>query len=234
MKVLTALLIACFATLLGASTALGSQAYRYWSDTVDRGWKGSRVNIGNPDTSQASVSSGDWFLTSAYADDGPSGSNLIQVGVTYEYKAPEAFSCDLGSSTAKLYYFVEVENSGTYTCYGQGLATFATTHLQSVKRSSTNGVWYSFIDSGDTGITNYWSGCGGNACSISALGENNGNKAGAWSAKFAGSGNTPWQFWNGSVWNTINTANVHIDSSSPWAGPFGPFPAGIWSFTYSH
>jgi hypothetical protein len=214
-----------------AANASASQMNRYWAASSDQGWKGSRVTVDNPDSSQASVSSGDFLLTSAYADDGAGGTNLIQVGVVYEWNAPEGPSCNLGSSGAKLYYFVEIQVNGPYSCYNQGFATFSTSHKQTVDRGS-DGYWYSYIDGAYTGIRTHWGTCGGDACSLAAFAENDTGKSGYWAAKYAGSGNTPWQFWNGAAWNTINNASV-TPPNNGWTGPFGPFPTGIWSFTYS-
>ncbi|HVN62429.1 MAG TPA: hypothetical protein VMT59_14310 [Gaiellaceae bacterium] len=186
----------------------------------------------NPDSSQASVSSGDFFVTSAYADGGlANGGNLIQQGVTYEYKAAEGPSCNLGSSSPALYYFTEKRVNGTYSCYSNGSATFSTSHLQTVDRGS-DGTWYAYRDGSPTGITTTWSACGGDACTLAAFAEEASFASGAWAAKYAGSGNTAWQWWNGAAWNTINSATTQ--PGTYWSAPSGPFPGGIWSFTYSH
>jgi hypothetical protein len=81
-------------------------------------------------------------------------------------------------------------------------------------------------------VTTSWSGCGGDACDLQALAEEENGKSGSWIAKFAGSNQTPWQFWNGTAWSTINTYSLSVNPL--WQGPSGPFPGGIWSFSYSH
>ena len=83
------------------------------------------------------------------------------------------------------------------------------------------------------GITNTWTLCNGDACRISAHAEEHKFTFGRWAAKYAGSGNIPWQFWNGSVWNTITTGYIR-DPGLYWSPVSGPFPGGIWSFNYSH
>lgn len=224
-------ILAAFAAvtaIFAASAQATNQAAKYWS-TTSSGWKGSRVTVDNPDSSQATVSSGDWILTSAYADDGVS--NLIQQGVTYEFKDPENPSCNLGSSSPTLYYFTEKEVNGAYSCYSNGSATFSTSHLQTVDRGS-DGVWRAYRDGSATGISTTWSNCGGDACTLAAFAEEDTSKSGAWAAKYAGSGNTEWEWWNGSSWSVINSASNQ--AGTYWSGPSGPFPGGIWSFTYSH
>src|SRR5438874_1550397 len=94
---LTGFLIALMtALMLSAAASAGDFTDLHWS-TSGPGWKGTRVTVDNPDSSQASISSGgDFFLTSAYADSGSGGSSLIQIGVTLEYKDPEPPTCNLG------------------------------------------------------------------------------------------------------------------------------------------
>jgi hypothetical protein len=228
---LTGLVAVLMTVLVPVAAAIPGNSTDYHWSTSGPGWKGTRVTVDNPDSSQASVSSGDFFLTSAFANSGSGGSSLIQIGVTLEYKDPEG-SCNLGMNSPQLYYFIEIEQVGNYTCYGPTAATYSTSHLQSVVRGS-DGVWRSYRDGVATGITNTWTGCGGDACKIAAFAEENQYKAGHWAAKFAGSGNTTWQFWNGSVWNQINTGYTW-QPATYWGPESGPFPGGIWSFTYSH
>jgi hypothetical protein len=212
-----------------ANTQVGA----VWESTTgDQGWLGSRVSVGTTDSSQRAVSSGDGFLTSAYADSGAGGSSLIQTGVLYEWNAGiEGPSCNLGSSGAALYYFVETEHLGVYHCYNKGYAASATTHKESVYFGS-DGLWHSARDGADENVTTSWTGCNGHACTLIAFGENITGKAGKWQTKFAGSGNTPWQFMNSCCWFTINNAGFTSPPAN-WSGPTGPFPGGIWAYTYS-
>ena len=101
-----------------------NQAGRFWQTTSSPAWGlGTRVSVGNPTGSERTISSGDFFDTAAYADDGASGDDLLQQGVTYEYNDPEN-SCNLGDSgSPALYYFTEKQSAGTYTCYSGGTAT---------------------------------------------------------------------------------------------------------------
>lgn len=223
--------VAGFLTTLVLTAAASANYTDYHWSTSGPGWKGTRVTVDNPDSSQASVSSGDFFLTSALANSGSGGSSLIQIGVTLEYKDPQPPTCNLGMNSPALYYFIEIEQTGNYSCYGPTAATYSTSHLQSVVRGS-DGIWRSYRDGNPAGITNTWTGCSGDACKIAAFAEENKFTTGRWAAKYAGSGNTPWQFWNGSTWNTINTPTWQ--PGTYWSPPNGPFPGGIWSFTYSH
>lgn len=228
---MTIVAVAIAATAAAAASA-GPQAFRYWQTSTDQGWKGSRVTVDNPDSSQVAITSGNLFNASAEADDRGFNINLIQQGVTYEYNRPEGPSCNLGSGSPKLYYFTEIIVSGLTACYQNGTATFSTSHLQTVVRGA-NGNWASYRDGNPTGITTNWApSCGGNACFLSAFAESFSLAAGRWAAKFAGSGNTTWQFWNGVAWNQINNASLSAPNP-PWT-PSGPFPGGIWSLNYSH
>lgn len=230
--------VSVLVALLGVASALGNtQVGAIWQTTTDQGWKGTRVTVNNPDSSQRLLSSGDFFSTAAYADSGPNGSSLIQTGVNYEWNAPEGPSCNLGSAGATLYYFVETEHTGTYKCYSKGLADSGGSHKQSVFIGG-DGLWHAARDGIDENITTSWTGCNGDACTLIALGENLSGKIGLWEAKFAGSGNTPWQFMNSCCWNTINNTPF-MPIPNHWSGdgvgndPSGPFPTGIWSYKYS-
>lgn len=228
---LTGIVVVLMTVLVPKATAISGNSTDYHWSTSGPGWKGTRVTVDNPDSSQASVASGDFFLTSAFANSGSGGSSLIQIGVTLEYKDPELPSCDLGKYSPALYYFIEIEQTGNYHCYGPTAATYSTSNLQSVVRGS-DGLWHSYRNGVATAYTNSWTGCSGDACKIAAFAEENQYTTGHWAAKFAGSGNTPWQFWNGSAWNTINTPTWQ--PGTYWGPESGPFPGGIWSFTYSH
>src|SRR5438128_12564531 len=106
------------ALVLAAAAGAGDFTDLHWA-TSGPGWKGTRVTVDNPDSSQVSISSaGDWFITSAYADSGAGGSSLIQIGVTLEYHDPQQPTCDLGMNSPALYYFIETEQLGLYRCYG--------------------------------------------------------------------------------------------------------------------
>jgi hypothetical protein len=209
--------------------ALNSQAYRYWFSSTNQNWKGSRVTVGNPTLSQMSIQSpGDFDLTSAYADDGGFGS-LIQIGVTYEWNAPEGPSCTLGSPAAKLYYFVEIAQNNNYTCYNLGYASGGAQNRMSTQRGSDN-LWHAYQNGVGSGVSNSWTPCSGNACLIAAFGENLAFKPGYYYAKFAGPSQTPWQVYIGPTWNTINTASEYHGTG--WDPPSGPFPGGIWSYYF--
>jgi hypothetical protein len=211
-----------------SSSAQVSQAFRYLTDSCCL-LQGSRANITNPTSSEVSIQSVDWFLSSAEADTSPAGfAFLIQTGVTYEFNDPEGPGCDLGSGSPELYYFVEVVSSGVMTCYVRGLATFGEAHLQSVVRNN-DGYWRAYRDGVYQNVRMKWSPCGGNACQITALGEDHRSKAGDWVAKFGGIGQTPWQRWTGSTWFTIQQAFLSLDPG--WTNA-GVFPEGIWTLTY--
>ena len=223
----TATAAGVLAALFFASTAAAAtvQAYRTWQ-TTSNGWKGSRVTISNPSSGESSIAPPDFLLASAYADSGQTSG--IQSGVTYEWGAPQASSCDLGSSGPALYYFVEVIQVGNYTCFQKGSAAFTAANLHSVVRGA-DGIWRAYRNGNYQSVQNSWTGCAGDACTISAFAEENRGAPGLFHAKFAGSGNTPWQFWNGSSWNTINSATLWLGTC--WKAS-GPFPGGIWSLIY--
>ena len=205
------------------------QALRYVDYSSSAHVQGSRATVDNPASNEWDVYQYDWFITSAYVDDGLNGNNLMQVGVEQEWQAGEGPSCNLGSPATSLYFFTEIEVNGAYSCWNVGTTTYSTSHLQSVKKVS-GGYWWSFIDSAWTGVVNSWSSCGGYACTVAAFAEESRTGLGIWHAKFAGSGNTPWQLYNGTAWDTILSAST--SSGSYWSGPTGPFPGGIWSFVY--
>jgi hypothetical protein len=228
-KLLYATLIATIVCVIGAPRAGASFAYRVvYSSQCGCTTDGSRATILSPTLSESTLNSGD-FLDSAVfgvAD----ANNGIQTGVTYEYQAPEGPSCNLGSSSRQLYYYVETASSGVFQCFSNGSATFATGHLQSVVLN-TDGYWRAYLDGNSAGIRVSWNSiCGVHACEVRAEGEELANKSGHWPAKFAGSGNTQWQRWTGSTWFTIQSANEVPGSNWTFGGPF---PAGIWNITYS-
>lgn len=223
--------------LVVAGIAVGSadatnQAYRYWYSSTNTDWMGTRVAVDNPAGSERSISSGDFLLTSVWATNGNGDGNerAVQQGVTYEYKDPEN-SCDKGASAPAMYYFVELDDYGVYTCYYESNAATTESHSQKVLEDSS-GNWGGYLDGTYQGHSLSWSACGGNACGLYAFAEEDTSKAGLWHAKYAGSGNTPWQFYNGTIWGTINSGPAPVVGNY-WSGPTGPFPGGIWSFVYS-
>jgi hypothetical protein len=159
--------------------------------------------------------------------------DLIQQGVELEYADPEGPSCNLGASAPALYYFTEVIHSNNATCYASTAAAYSAANLQTVDRGSS-GLWTAYRNGQSTGITTSWTACGGNACLIAAYGEDHNLRTGKWSAKFAGSGNTEWQWWNGTSWGALTSGYHDYVDAPEWSGLHGPFPTGIWSFDYSH
>jgi hypothetical protein len=213
-------------TAISAGSALATvQAFRTW-ETSSNGWKGSRVTISNPSSGESSIALNDFLLGSAYADSGVS--SAIQAGVTYEWQAPQPVSCDLGSAAPTLYYFVEIIQVGNATCYQRGAAATTTANLHSVVRG-TDGTWRAYRNGNFQHVQNSWTACAGDACTISAFAEELRAAPGLFHAKFAGPGNTTWQFWNGSVWNQINSASLFLGTCFKSSGPF---PGGIWSLIY--
>lgn len=236
----TIVALALAGSLVGTALAGRTRAYRAWETDPATGsdWLGTRVTVDNPAAAERSESVLTTFLTSAIATNGlqdPNGS-LIQQGVTYEYDAQESPNCG-PHSTPTMYYFVETELTGNYSCYLEMLAPTTDSHVQKVQFDlSGSGNWRAYMDGTYQQHQTSWYACGGNACFIAAYGEANTTapyQAGLWHAKFAGSGGTAWQFWNSTVWNTI-TNGITLKVDSPWTGPSGPFPDGIWSFTYCY
>lgn len=206
-----------------------SQSYRYITSSCCT-LLGVRSTALTPNSQEAIILPGDWELTAVQANDGGAPAQyLLQAGAVFEFAARQDQTCSLGSSTPTLYYFVEKEVGGLYLCYQQGALAWSHTDLYSVVRGS-DGIWRGYINSTYKGISVAWSNCSGNACLISALGEKRTTNSGYWPAKFAGSGNTPWQRWTGSTWFTIQQSQQHPESNWTWSGPF---PTGIWSTTYS-
>lgn len=160
------LVAALFAVVCGAfvppeAFAVNNQAYKYLFTTVDQGWKGSRVTVDNPSGSQMSIQQPiDFDLTSAYAGDNGHG-NLIQIGVQYEWQSPEGPSCNLGSSSATLYYFVETLVNTVGNCYNLGTASGGAQNKMSVQRGSDN-LWHAYQNGVGSGVSTTWTDCGGN------------------------------------------------------------------------
>lgn len=217
------------------ASASTTEADVEWLSSGPTDWLGTRVSVGNPDSGQRSVSLGDYLETSALAGASGFGDHYIQQGVRYEYEDSEGSGnspCDLGSSSKVMYYFVEINDGGTKSCYAESLAATAESHLQEVMQGAS-GNWRPYLDGVWQGHETAWSGCGGNACWLAAFAESDKSKVGSWYAKYAGSGNTRWQQYNGTLWSTISNYTNSV-TDEYWTGPSGPFPDGIWSFEYSH
>jgi hypothetical protein len=133
--------------------------------------------------------------------------------VTYEWQA--AFgSCNLGSPSAALYYFVEIAQNDVYTCSNLGYASGGAQNRMSVQRGSDN-LWHAYQNGAGVGVSTSWTRCGGDACAIEAFAENFTQRPGYYYAKFAGSNQTPWQYYNGSK---LEHDHQHAASSVPWHG----------------
>jgi hypothetical protein len=223
----------CIAGGTLVSPAAASYAYKHWHSDTPTDWQGTRVTVDNPAGSEKNVNPREFFDTSAFAGDG-TGNHLIQQGVTDEYEAGEG-SCDLGIINSQLYYYVEIESGGgNYSCYSESTAATAEQHVQRVQKDSS-GAWRSYFDGTYQSHQTTWTSCNGNACDLIAFAEFNQNADDPyayWHAKFAGSGQTAWQQYNGTLWSTINNASNYITPNTLWSGPSGPFPQGIWSFIY--
>jgi hypothetical protein len=232
-RILVAALLAlvCGAFVAPEAFAVNNQAYKYLFTTVDEGWKGSRVTVDNPSGSQMFIQQPvDFDLTSAYAGDNGHG-NLIQIGVEYEWQSQEGPSCNLGMSSATLYYFVETLLNTVGNCYNLGTASGGAQNKMSVQRGSDN-LWHAYQNGVGSGVSTTWTDCGGNGCQIEAFAENGNYNPGYYYAKFAGSGQTPWQLYVGGVWSTITNPQGEYRSQFGWNAATGPFPGGIWYFYY--
>jgi len=224
-----ALLLVPILALAGVVGAAPAGAVQQAFRTVGSGCcvlKGSRSTILAPRASEVSLPSGAFFDSAAEADD---GSDLLQTGLTYEFNAPEGPSCTYGNGAPALYVFVEKIKDGNAQCYNRGLLAWESNHLYSVYTNT--GTWVAALDGSVSSVTNTFDACSGNACQVTAFGEASSLFSGQWVAKFAGSGNTPWQRWTGTSWVTIQSSGIILNTG--WTNS-GPFPGGIWTFTYSH
>ena len=231
LRLATLTLVILLVASVGAAQAR-NPTLRYQS--LDSGpYYGNRVTVANPSSGEANTANNNFFVTSVWALSGSSGPEGLQQGVTYEWNLAEN-ACNLGSqgAGAKLYYFTETWAGSTYTCYNGGLATFSTAHKQSVTYNAASTKWSAYLDGVYTGVQMYFFSCGGFACQVRTFGEAADDLPGLWKAKFAGSGNTPWEYFNSSVWVKVFSYNDH--TASNWSAVNGPFPTGIWSYTYSH
>ncbi len=206
------------------------QAVHYWhTANAPSNYDGTRVTIGNGLGSEQNVASGDFAHSTAYADAFYNANSLIQQGVHWRNHDPYGGSGNCTSNS--LEYFVEIIHAGAAECLTEGAANFGYQHVQEVLLGSS-GNWRPYMDGyWQAGAETSWSPCGGDACTIATFGEEgNGSVSTTWHSKFAGSGNTEWQFWNGTLWSTINTCSTTLTPG--WKGS-GPFPGGIWSFIYN-
>lgn len=221
--------LAAIALVAPSAAHANQQAANFWHTTSDQGWMGSKVTVNNPAGSEMHVSSTDFASATAYADASPVDS-LIQQGIIFFNNDPYGGSGTCTGFENQLMYFVEISHAGAHSCFTEGAATSTDSHVQQVLRGSA-GNWRPYMDGQwKAGVQTSWDPCGGDACTVAAFAEE--NRAfldTSWHAKFAGSGNTPWKFWNGTVWNTINHCSTGMDAY--WAES-GPFPDGIWSFIY--
>lgn len=220
------------AALFAGSARASSHANLYITG-AGQTYQGTRATINNPTSGQRTMQNGDYFLASVLANDG-TGSNQIQQGILYEWNAPQSPDCKEGLGGAILANFVEIQHSGVYQCYVETYANTGESHLHSVRWLASNNTWYSYLDGVGQGITTSWTPCSGKACAVDAFAETwDATKSGLWYAKFAGSGNTPWQWNDGTNWNTISGSYAFYGTN--WQNPYsGPFPTGIWSLIYQH
>ncbi len=214
-----------------------AQSYRDFQ--LAGGAKGTRVTVTTPASGVAILSVNDYFLASSFAQSALNHGDLIQTGVTYEWKAPEGYSCDKGDPSAKLYFFTETALDFNYVCFYLADANWSSNHL--MQESYSGGSWYSYMDGVLTGSVNTWSTCGGLACLVSAFGEEAARpaeKTGFWRSifGFSQSGDQPFQYSpNGSTWTTVTSSSPTCPGVSgcvPNWSFTGSFPTGRWSETY--
>lgn len=86
------------------------------------------------------------------------------------------------------------------------LTDAGSSHVERV--SKVSGSWIGYVDGVNLDpLNNSWpSGCAGtgNACGMYAFAEDKFGAWGCWEGKFSGTTSTPWSFYNGVQWNTIN------------------------------
>lgn len=244
-KALIAVATIIFAGTVAGTASANRQAFIFWQKSSDNGITGVRSSIGNPDSSQRDVVSGDVSLSSVWATNGASDTNArgIQQGVLdvngYTID-PGHGTCQSHTSSNPMYYFVETDDHGTYSCYYEAQALSAESHVQKVQEGSS-GNWWGYRDGTQQTETSIsWTDCGGNACGLFPFGEEVANHGSPsyWQAKFSGSGNTPWSQYNGTVWGTIHTYDgTVLDTGWTTNLPAGGFPGGdpnnLWWFTYN-
>lgn len=235
-----ALVAAC--AIVGSAHA-NNLAQLYWSKTSASQIVGVRATVDTPDSSQISITNPDFFGTDVEANNGnanPSNFAGMQQGVWDTDGVQIDPNGDCQNHTSLMFYFVERDYHNVYTCYYEGTAQTADSHLQTVKRDPSDD-WWGYLDGvQQTYITVDWTDCSSYACGIQANGEEGGKsngdpQPGNWQAKFSGSGNTPWQFENSCCWNTISL-NHYNEFYNPnlWTLNTNSFPNGLWTFIYSH
>lgn len=231
-------LLAVFATTLTLIVPTVASANDRYERALQLGVNGGRVSISTPSGSHARVSSGDFFVTSIRAQNN-AGSYGITQGVTYEYKAPESPTCNLGSSSPAQYVFTETVYNNAFDCYNDGTTGFLATHDQEVLQTNSVGnFWFGYIDGNSEGIGTQFpsSVCPGSDCVLVTTGENNAGKSGFWKARFSGTGFKPWAWTinTGGNWNTITNSFVGKQDSqwTPYGNPNGA-PSSEWGATYS-
>lgn len=230
-----AVLGAIILSFVVASPAAASISYMYWATSPPTDRVGERVSADTPTSSQRQITDGDFFDTTIWAANNLSDGDGrgLQQGIKYVWGNTENPACTTeGVSSPAMYNFVEFYDYGTYECYYESDATTATPYLEELLKNSS-GYWQEYLNGSYQGHQILWSTCGGNACLLQAFAEELANASGAWQSKFSGSGNTPWQFYNGSLWSTISTYPSPVVGSY-WTLNLSNFPTGLWWFTYSH
>jgi hypothetical protein len=241
-RVLVALIaVLAFGTVVGHAAAGLDQDYLYWDKSPGpTDIAGVRSSIGVPGSGIV-LTNGDWFITSVWALNGassPSTTRGIQEGVI---DLSSTGSIDPGhgncnSHTGQKFFFTEIDDHNTYSCYYEGTATQGT-NVEQVKRDSS-GTWWGYLNGvKQTNTSISWTSCGGFACFISAFTEESIDTTGTWTGKFSGSGNTDWSFYNGTIWSVINNysgpQHTYSGSTDPWTDNFNSFPDGLWTMTYN-
>ncbi len=235
--------VIAFAAVLIAGTFAGrasanNQAFLYWNKAPGpTDIAGVRSSIGNPSGTERTVNNPDFFLTTVEANNGATSDSTtrgLQQGVLYVNGAtvdPYQGTCQYHSA---MFYFVEIDNHDSYSCYYEGAAS-AGSHVEKVQRDSS-GNWWGYLDGvQQTVASTSWTLCGGYACVIAAFAEELNSLTGYWQAKFSGSGNTDWGFYNGSAWSAIDnySGSKYSPDSGLWTANLSGFPDNLWYFVYS-
>jgi hypothetical protein len=90
-----------------------------------------------------------------------------------------------------------------------------------------------------TNVREMWSNsnCGYKACEVNAFSEEKQNYPGLYRSRFGGNTRTPFQYWDGSHWNTVsNLSPPAFYGQTPdysWTFSLGGFPS-FWTTTYGH
>lgn len=181
------------------------------------------------------MGSNGFSLTSVWAFDG--GTNAMQAGVVaIKNIAIDNAACSYNDGSIHLIYFTETVVNGTYFCYNEGNAGYGNTNVFTLLKDTT-GHW--IARRGSACLTNpsgncvsmtFPTTCNTGACRWQAFAEHAGANAGDWKAKFSGSGYTPWQRYT-TQWYTVQSNYTHTPGTG-WTWNSGPFPNGLWNFTY--